>query len=152
MPPFTAEPSPVDSPISLPIPKQPEYIRLALTAGKHVLSEKPIAENVKDAQELINWYYANIDSKKVTWSVAENFRYLASFEYAREQVQRAGKLLAFRAKRYSLVKGGKYFGKGCVQLYPGPLLRPIQKKPNGVRILPIKEAFFSMGGFMLRQV
>lgn len=107
----TAELFPIiDSPISLPIPKQPEYVRLALSAGKHVLSEKPIAENVKDAQELIDWYYANIDSKKVTWSVAENFRYLDSFEYAREQVHRAGKLLGFRAKRYSMVKGGKYFG------------------------------------------
>lgn len=95
--------------IALPIPKQAEYIRLALSASKHVLSEKPIAENVKDAQELISWYYANIDSKKVTWSVAENFRYLASFEYAREQVQKAGRLLGFRAKRYSMVKGGKYF-------------------------------------------
>ncbi len=46
-----------------------------------------------------------------------------------------------------MVKGGKYFGKGCVQLYPGPLLRPIQKKPNGVRILPIKEAFSWMEAF-----
>ncbi len=100
----------IDSPSSLPIPKQPEYIRLALSAGKHVLSEKPIAENVKDAQELIDWYYANVDSNKITWSVAENFRYLASFEYAREQVHRAGRLLGFRAKRYSMVKGGRYFG------------------------------------------
>lgn len=117
MTPFTAELFRIDSPISLPIPKQAEYIRLALSASKHVLSEKPIAENVKDAQELISWYYANIDSKKVTWSVAENFRYLASFEYAREQVQKAGRLLGFRAKRYSMVKGGKYFGMGVCRLY-----------------------------------
>lgn len=113
----TTELFPVDLPISLPITKQPEYVRLALSAGKHVLSEKPIAENVKDAQELIDWYYANIDSKKVTWSVAENFRYLDSFEDAREQVHRAGRLLGFRAKRCSMVKGGKYFGMstyGCI--------------------------------------
>lgn len=67
---------------SLPIPKQPKFIRHALSAGKHVLSEKPIAENVKDAQELIDWYCSNIDSKKVRWSVAENFRHFANFEYA----------------------------------------------------------------------
>lgn len=95
--------------IALPIPQQPEYIRLALSAGKHVLSEKPIAENLKDAQDLLHWYHANVDGNKVTWSVAENFRYLASFEYAREQVRRAGRLLGFSAKRYSMVQGGKYF-------------------------------------------
>ncbi|KAM0801963.1 glucose-fructose oxidoreductase [Usnea florida] len=95
--------------IALPIPQQPEYIRLALSAGKHVLSEKPIAENVKDAQDLLQWYHANVDANEVTWSVAENFRYLASFEYAREQVRRAGRLLGFSAKRYSMVQGGKYF-------------------------------------------
>lgn len=127
MTPFTAELFRIDSPISLPIPKQAEYIRLALSACKHVLSEKPIAENVKDAQELISWYYANIDSKKVTWSVAENFRYLASFEYARERVQKAGRLLGFRAKRYSMVKGGKYFGMGVCRCICGLLLRPFQE-------------------------
>ena len=77
------------------------------------MSEKPIAENVKDAQDLLHWYHANVDGSKVTWSVAENFRYLASFEYAREQVRRAGRLLGFSAKRYSMVQGGKYFGM-CV--------------------------------------
>ena len=77
-----------------------------------MLSEKPVAENLKDAQELIAWYYQNNDSKRVTWCVAENFRYLNSFEYAREQVYRAGRLLGFRVKVYSMVKpGGKYVGE-----------------------------------------
>ncbi|KAA6408676.1 MAG: glucose-fructose oxidoreductase [Lasallia pustulata] len=39
--------------IALPIPNQPLYIRAALSAGKHVLSEKPVAENLKDAQDFI---------------------------------------------------------------------------------------------------
>lgn len=30
--------------LALPIPVQPEYIKLALAAGKHVLAEKPIAK------------------------------------------------------------------------------------------------------------
>ena len=112
------------TPFRLPIPNQPEYIRRALSAGKHVLSEKPIAENLEDAQELMRWYHEDHDSKRVTWSVAENFRYLNSFEYAREQVHRAGRLLGFRVKVYSMVKpGGKYFGeKGASSDY-GPLLR-----------------------------
>ena len=98
--------------LSLPILNQPEYIRRALSAGRHVLSEKPIAENLEDAQELTRWYHENHDSKRVTWSVAENFRYLNSFEYAREQVHKAGRLLGFRVKVYSMVRpGGKYFGE-----------------------------------------
>ena len=102
--------------VRLPILNQPEYIRRALSAGKHVLSEKPIAENLKDALELTRWYHENHDDKRVTWSVAENFRYLNSFEYAREQVHRAGRLLGFKVKVYSMVKpGGKYFGEKAHQ-------------------------------------
>jgi predicted dehydrogenase len=56
--------------IALPIKNQPEYIKKCLLAGKHVLSEKPVAENVKDAKELIKWYHEEIDTKKVTWGVA----------------------------------------------------------------------------------
>lgn len=55
--------------IALPIKNQPEYIRKCLLAGKHVLSEKPVAENVRDAKELIKWYHDEMDMK-VTWGVA----------------------------------------------------------------------------------
>jgi hypothetical protein len=96
---------------SLPIPSQPEYIRKALLAGKHVLSEKPIAENTKDAIELLKWYNSEIKPKKVTWSVAENFRYLNSFDYAAEQIPKMGRILGFRVKMQTLVEGGKYFGR-----------------------------------------
>uniref|UniRef100_A0A093XFX8 Gfo/Idh/MocA-like oxidoreductase N-terminal domain-containing protein n=1 Tax=Talaromyces marneffei PM1 TaxID=1077442 RepID=A0A093XFX8_TALMA len=41
--------------ISLPIANQVPFIRSALSAGKHVLSEKPVAENVADAVNLIKW-------------------------------------------------------------------------------------------------
>jgi len=96
--------------IALPIPNQPEYIRAALSAGKHVLSEKPIAENVKDATELIKWYHSNIDTKKVTWAVAENFRYLNSFDHAQQEVQKLGRVLGFRVRLYGNVEAGsKYY-------------------------------------------
>jgi predicted dehydrogenase len=39
--------------IALPILNQPTYICKALLANKYVLSEKPIAENMKDAIELL---------------------------------------------------------------------------------------------------
>ena len=47
--------------IALPIKNQPEYIEAALKAGMHVLSEKPIAENLMDAEHLIRYYNKNID-------------------------------------------------------------------------------------------
>lgn len=95
--------------IALPIKNQPDYVRKALLAGKHVLSEKPIAENVKDAKELLKWYRSEIDTKKVTWGVAENFRYLASHDHAAEAVRKMGRILGFRVKVYSMVEGGKFF-------------------------------------------
>ena len=42
--------------VALPILNQPVYVRKALLAGKHVLSEKPIAENMKEALEILQWY------------------------------------------------------------------------------------------------
>jgi len=95
--------------IALPIKNQPEYIRKALLAGKHVLSEKPVAENIKDAKQLIQWYNTEIKPKNVTWGVAENFRYLNSFNYAAEGRKKLGKTIGFRLRMQTLVEGGKYF-------------------------------------------
>ncbi|PYH96208.1 NAD(P)-binding protein, partial [Aspergillus ellipticus CBS 707.79] len=44
--------------IALPIPTQPPYILRALTAGKHVLSEKPIAGDLRTAREMVSFYEA----------------------------------------------------------------------------------------------
>ena len=40
----------------LPILVQPDFIKKALSAGKHVLAEKPIAKDVATATELLDWY------------------------------------------------------------------------------------------------
>ena len=106
----------------LPILNQPEYIRAALSAGKHVLSEKPIAENVKDAADLIQWYHSNIDTKRVTWAVAENFRYLNSFDHAQQEVQKLGRVLGFRVRLYGNVEAGsKYYGMVISRISRGGL-------------------------------
>jgi predicted dehydrogenase len=63
--------------IALPINVQPRIIKMAFIAGKHVLSEKPIASTVDEAKQLCDLYYnCNTKySKTLQWSVAENFRY-----------------------------------------------------------------------------
>ena len=95
--------------IALPIKNQPDYIRKAIGAGKHVLSEKPIAENMQEAEALLKWYRTEVDTKKTTWAVAENFRYMDSYKRGAEEVKKMGKQLSFRCRAQGLVEGGKYF-------------------------------------------
>jgi predicted dehydrogenase len=95
--------------IALPIKNQPQYIKKVLLAGKHVLSEKPVAENVQEGTELIKWYRSEIEPKKFTWAVAENVRYIASYLRAGEAAKAKGRQLTFRTRMQTLVQGGKYF-------------------------------------------
>lgn len=96
--------------IALPIKNQGEYVRMALQAGKHVLSEKPVAESVKEATELIDWYEKSIRPNGVTWGVAENARFWAARVHAGEQRKNMGKALTFRARQQMMMgAGGKYY-------------------------------------------
>jgi predicted dehydrogenase len=87
---------------SLPIANQAKYIRAALLAGKHVLSEKPVAENVAEAEELIRWYRTEI--KGATWAVAENFRFLDSYAYAADQIKTLGRIIGFQGRQQGFVE------------------------------------------------
>lgn len=98
---------------------QPAYIRKALEAGKHVLSEKPIAPDVATATQLIDWYTTSKAASRVTWGVAENFRFVPAHVHAAEQVKRLGRVLGFRVNVASMVQpGNKYMG-ACK--HPQPL-------------------------------
>jgi len=60
----------------------------------------------------LQWYRSSGDTNKVTWSVAENWRFLDSHLYAAEEVKKLGRVLGFRVKVNSMVMlGSKYFGK-----------------------------------------
>ncbi|MGQ9907630.1 MAG: Gfo/Idh/MocA family protein [Candidatus Flexifilum sp.] len=69
--------------IVLPIEQLPDAVARALHAGKHVLSEKPIAPDSATAQRLVDQYARH---PKQVWMVGENWRYEAAFERAAEQV------------------------------------------------------------------
>ena len=56
----------------LPITSQPSLVIRALKAGKHVLSEKPLAKDTKDARELIATYEKEYKPKGLIWRVAES--------------------------------------------------------------------------------
>ncbi|THC95538.1 hypothetical protein EYZ11_004963 [Aspergillus tanneri] len=84
--------------IALAIGTQSPYIRAALSAGKHVLSEKPITEHVADAVALLQWYRET--PMVATWAVAENWRYLDSLVHARSLMPRLGRLSQFRTLLY----------------------------------------------------
>ncbi|WWC71616.1 uncharacterized protein I206_105574 [Kwoniella pini CBS 10737] len=73
--------------IVLPISSQAEIIKKCWKSNKHVLSEKPIAKDLKIAKNLIEEYEKEYKPKGIIWRVAEN--------YAHEPILReAGKIIS----------------------------------------------------------
>jgi len=65
--------------ILLPIHLLARYSKAALEAGKHVLSEKPIAGNMEEARSMVEFYQARRkEHPSQLYCIAENYR----FEYA----------------------------------------------------------------------
>lgn len=65
--------------VALPIPLLPDAVRRVLAAGKHVISEKPIAPTVAEAEALLEFYAERNDR---VWMVGENWRYEEAFVVA----------------------------------------------------------------------
>lgn len=100
--------------VVLPINNQPAIIRQCIKAGKHVLSEKPIARDVKEALELIKWYEGYSSPNKPIWGVAENWRYLEAHVKAVEVLKdmrlAGGKMVTFRSDAYTYMsKKNEYY-------------------------------------------
>ena len=93
----------------LPIEALAPAVEQALRAGKHVISEKPIAPDVATGERLLG-LYANYPQQ--VWMVAENWRYEQAFAAAAEIVQR-GDLGTIYAADWALyipvLPGNKYY-------------------------------------------
>ncbi|KAL6874730.1 hypothetical protein J3F83DRAFT_728480 [Trichoderma novae-zelandiae] len=84
--------------IALPLLSQPSFIEAALSAGKHVLAEKPIAKDVATARTLIS-NAQRIGSKTgATLAVAENIRFYPSFAHAASEAAKLGKVHNFAVR------------------------------------------------------
>lgn len=86
--------------IAVAIPAAPDLIKRALAAGKHVLSEKPIAPDVKTARELIDYHHRQTD--KLQWAIGENFRFWESVDKAASTLKNMhGSLVTFSVTAYT---------------------------------------------------
>lgn len=94
--------------VCVAIDVSPELIKKALRAGKHVLSEKPIAPDLKTARSLIDFYQKEI--KDVLWGVAENFRFWKSVHEAAKIIKGLNaNLVTFSINSYSFVNADNPF-------------------------------------------
>ena len=77
--------------VVLPITLQPGIVLKALAAGKHVISEKPVAPDVASGLKLIATYEAEYKPKGLVWRVAENWEVEPGYTTAAQAI-RAGKI------------------------------------------------------------
>ena len=86
----------------MPISVQPIFIRKAIEAGKHVLSEKPIGKDIETAARLTKWF-KHVKREKI-WSVGENFRFFEPITFAADQIQKlGGELVTFSVDLYGFI-------------------------------------------------
>ncbi|ORY57679.1 hypothetical protein BCR35DRAFT_319434 [Leucosporidium creatinivorum] len=83
--------------IAVPINSQPDLIRRAWAAGKHVASEKPVAGDLETASELIKLYRQQYEPQGLKWHILENFAHEPAYLAARDGVAKGeiGKLTFF---------------------------------------------------------
>ncbi|CAK5283220.1 unnamed protein product [Mycena citricolor] len=97
--------------IVLPITLQPSIVLKALAAGKHVISEKPVAPDVAGGIKLINEYEQKYQ-RDLVWRVAENFEAEPGYRAAGEMIAtgKIGQVKLFKANVSNYIdKNNKYY-------------------------------------------
>lgn len=95
--------------IVMPIFAQPALVRKAWAAGKHVIQEKPVAQDVNDARELMR-DYAALKEPRPLWAVAEQFRYFDQWDACEKASRELGETKLFSCELLAhAAPGGKYF-------------------------------------------
>jgi predicted dehydrogenase len=98
--------------IILPITQQPSIVLKALAAGKHVLSEKPIAPDVASGAKLIAQYEAQYKPKGLVWRIAENYEAEPGFIVAGRAIAagKIGKVTFFSSRTVNFIdKDSKWY-------------------------------------------
>ncbi|KAF8607265.1 oxidoreductase family protein [Ceratobasidium sp. AG-I] len=88
--------------VVLPLTQQPEIVIRALAAGKNVLSEKPVAKDVKTGLSLIEKWEKEFKPKGLIWRVAENFEVEPGLVEAARKIK-AGAVGTVRSFNYSII-------------------------------------------------
>lgn len=116
--------------ITLPITVQPGIVLAALQAGKHVLSEKPVAADVTSGYSLITEYQEKYAPKGLHWRIAENYECEPAFIKAAEEIQagRIGKVSHWTLRRAVGIEPDNEFYKTSWRTVPdyqgGFVVRP----------------------------
>ncbi|KAL7423452.1 hypothetical protein Q5752_001032 [Cryptotrichosporon argae] len=97
--------------VVLPIVAQPDVVRQALRAGKHVISEKPLGKDVAHAKALIDEYETVYKPKGLIWRVAENWAHEPGLRRAAELLRQpaVGPVLYYEARQEAVVPDGSKY-------------------------------------------
>lgn len=96
--------------VVLPITLQPSIVLKALAAGKHVLSEKPVAPDVAGGLKLIAEYNSVYKPKGLVWRVAENYE-VEPAHLAAAKIIKSGKIGKINSYNVRVVN---YIGKDSI--------------------------------------